>query len=61
MTAPTSMLRDAYDLVVVGAGPAGMAAAAEAAGRASVLAVDDNPAAGGQVWRAACTARWTGT
>ena len=45
--------RDAYDLVVVGAGPAGMAAAAEAAGRASVLVVDDNPAAGGQVWRAA--------
>ncbi len=44
----------AYDLVVVGAGPAGMAAAAEAAGgRASVLVVDDNPAAGGQVWRGA--------
>ena len=45
--------RPAYDLVVVGAGPAGMAAAAEAAGRVSVLVVDDNPAAGGQVWRGA--------
>ena len=51
MTAPR---RDAYDLVVVGAGPAGMAAAAEAAtGRVSVLVVDDNLAAGGQVWRSA--------
>lgn len=46
--------RDAYDVVVVGAGPAGMAAAAEAAtARVSVLVADDNPAAGGQVWRAA--------
>ena len=50
---PLPSPRDAYDLVVVGAGPAGMAAAVEAAGRASILVVDDNPAAGGQVWRAA--------
>lgn len=43
-----------YAVVVVGAGPAGMAAAVEAAvGGASVLVVDDNPAPGGQVWRAA--------
>ncbi|MGE8674854.1 MAG: FAD-dependent oxidoreductase [Achromobacter kerstersii] len=40
------------DLLIVGAGPAGMAAALAAApsGRAIVL-VDDNPAAGGQIWR----------
>lgn len=50
----TALPRDAYDVVVVGAGPAGMAAAAEAAtGRVSVLVVDDNLAAGGQVWRSA--------
>lgn len=46
-------LREAYDLVVVGAGPAGMAAAAEAAHTGSVLVLDDAPAAGGQVWRSA--------
>jgi NADPH-dependent 2,4-dienoyl-CoA reductase/sulfur reductase-like enzyme len=42
----------AFDVVVVGAGPAGMAAAVSAAeaGR-SVAVVDDNPAAGGQIWR----------
>ncbi|ACC73780.1 FAD-dependent oxidoreductase [Paraburkholderia phymatum] len=41
-----------FDVVVVGAGPAGLAAACEAAqagGRVAVL--DDNPNAGGQVWR----------
>ncbi len=40
------------DVIVVGAGPAGIAAATQAAwhGR-SVLLVDDNPAAGGQIWR----------
>jgi NADPH-dependent 2,4-dienoyl-CoA reductase/sulfur reductase-like enzyme len=40
------------DVIVVGAGPAGIAAAAQAArhGR-SVVLVDDNPAAGGQIWR----------
>jgi NADPH-dependent 2,4-dienoyl-CoA reductase/sulfur reductase-like enzyme len=40
------------DLLIIGAGPAGMAAALAAApsGRAIVL-VDDNPAAGGQIWR----------
>lgn len=41
-----------YDVIVVGAGPAGIAAATAAArhGR-SVLLLDDNPAAGGQIWR----------
>ncbi|HXC94453.1 MAG TPA: FAD-dependent oxidoreductase [Edaphobacter sp.] len=40
------------DVIVVGAGPAGIAAATAAArhGR-SVLLVDDNPGAGGQIWR----------
>jgi len=40
------------DLLVIGAGPAGMAAALAAApsGMAIVL-VDDNPAPGGQIWR----------
>ena len=41
-----------FDVLVAGAGPAGIAAACAAAesGR-SVGVVDDNPAAGGQIWR----------
>jgi len=41
-----------FEVVVVGAGPAGMAAAVRAseAGRRVAL-LDDNPAAGGQIWR----------
>ena len=40
------------DLLVVGAGPSGMAAAWRAAQSGSrVCVVDDNPAAGGQIWR----------
>jgi len=41
-----------FDVVVVGAGPGGMAAAAVAseAGR-RVCLLDDNPASGGQIWR----------
>src|ERR1700760_4860987 len=43
----------AFDLVVVGAGPGGLAAAATAAESGlRVCLVDDNPAAGGQIWRA---------
>ncbi|MGH8782686.1 FAD-dependent oxidoreductase [Paraburkholderia sp.] len=42
----------AYDVVVVGAGPAGLSAAQAAArGGARVALIDDNPRAGGQVWR----------
>ncbi len=41
-----------YDLLIVGAGPAGLAAALAAApSSARIALVDDNPAAGGQIWR----------
>ena len=41
------------DLLIVGAGPAGMAAAVAARRHGlSVLVVDDQPAPGGQIWRA---------
>ena len=54
-----------YHVVVVGAGPAGLAAACRAAecGR-TVALLDDNPHPGGQIWRAAAgrlpkeAARW---
>ena len=40
------------DVQVVGAGPAGMAAAYRAAQAGlRVVVIDDNPAAGGQIWR----------
>ena len=43
---------DSYDVVVVGAGPAGLAAARRAADSGKRVAiVDDNPAPGGQIWR----------
>jgi NADPH-dependent 2,4-dienoyl-CoA reductase/sulfur reductase-like enzyme len=42
----------ALDVLVVGAGPAGLAAAWRAATAGlNVAVVDDNPAAGGQIWR----------
>lgn len=45
-----------FDLVILGAGPAGLAAARAAIRAAyrtgqSVAVIDDNPAAGGQIWR----------
>ena len=41
-----------HDLIVIGAGPAGMAAARTAAeGGASVLVLDEQPAPGGQIYR----------
>jgi octopine oxidase subunit A len=45
--------RDGYDVVVIGAGPAGLAAAATAAEAGlSTLLLDENAGPGGQVWRA---------
>ncbi|HEU5351410.1 MAG TPA: FAD/NAD(P)-binding oxidoreductase [Terracidiphilus sp.] len=45
-------MRYHFDTLVIGAGPAGIAAAATAAEcGARVGLVDDNPAAGGQIWR----------
>lgn len=49
-------LTESYDLVVVGAGPAGLSAAARAAELGlSVLLADENPAPGGQIYRAITT------
>ncbi|MCU4182492.1 FAD-dependent oxidoreductase [Bosea sp. BH3] len=49
-------MAERYDLVVVGAGPAGLSAAARAAELGlSVLLVDENPAPGGQIYRAITT------
>jgi NADPH-dependent 2,4-dienoyl-CoA reductase/sulfur reductase-like enzyme len=45
--------RDSYDVVIIGAGPAGLAAAATAAeADLSTLLLDENAGPGGQVWRA---------
>src|ERR1700726_5176641 len=49
----TTPKRDSYDVVVIGAGPAGLAAAATAAEAGlSTLLLDENVGPGGQVWRA---------
>ncbi|WP_165311663.1 NAD(P)/FAD-dependent oxidoreductase [Vibrio ziniensis] len=41
-----------YDIVIIGAGPGGLAAAMSASeAKCSVLVVDDNPLPGGQIWR----------
>lgn len=43
-----------FDVAVVGAGPAGIAAALAAANSGKAIGlIDDNPAAGGQIWRGA--------
>jgi D-hydroxyproline dehydrogenase subunit alpha len=45
-------MKSSYDLVVIGAGPGGLAAAATAAEAGmGVCLVDDNPTCGGQIWR----------
>ncbi|WP_174948018.1 FAD-dependent oxidoreductase, partial [Burkholderia lata] len=44
--------RLSVDVAIVGAGPAGLSAARAAArSGATVAIVDDNPRAGGQIWR----------
>ncbi len=45
------MMHVSSDVLVVGAGPAGIAAACTAAPARQVTIVDDNPAPGGQIWR----------
>jgi NADPH-dependent 2,4-dienoyl-CoA reductase/sulfur reductase-like enzyme len=46
-------------IVIVGAGPAGIAAAVTAAQSGAEVAVfDDNPAVGGQIWRAGHSNQW---
>lgn len=50
---PARKIGDDYDIVVIGAGPAGLAAATVAAGAgASTLVLDEQPAPGGQIYRA---------
>lgn len=55
MTQPMTDQHSAHercDILIVGAGPAGLAAALAAApSGASITIVDDNPQAGGQIWR----------
>ena len=46
------MSKRSTDLLIIGAGPAGLAAARAASPEASVIIVDDNPNVGGQIWRA---------
>ncbi|OLL32352.1 FAD/NAD(P)-binding oxidoreductase [Burkholderia sp. SRS-W-2-2016] len=48
----TQPLAQHFDIVVIGAGPAGLnAAQAAARAGATVALIDDNPRAGGQIWR----------
>lgn len=47
-----SVTQLSFDVVVIGAGPAGIAAAVSAAeSGVSIALIDDNPAPGGQIWR----------
>src|SRR5438067_1508068 len=49
-------LASSYDIVVIGAGPAGLAAATEAAARGLAVAlIDEQAAPGGQIYRAITT------
>ena len=46
------MIPDAYDIVIIGAGPSGIGAAAELADYSlNVLLIDENNRIGGQIWR----------
>lgn len=52
MCSPMNESGHASDILIVGAGPAGLAAACRAAqGGKSVTIIDDNPGPGGQIWR----------
>lgn len=57
------MRSESFDILIVGAGPAGIAAACAASQggemsmKQSIAVVDDNPTAGGQIWRNQ-TNRW---
>jgi NADPH-dependent 2,4-dienoyl-CoA reductase/sulfur reductase-like enzyme len=52
MFAPMNNPQHSWDALIIGGGPAGMAAAVSAAeSGVSVAVVDDNPAPGGQIWR----------
>jgi NADPH-dependent 2,4-dienoyl-CoA reductase/sulfur reductase-like enzyme len=56
MTSATGAANAAYDVVIVGAGPAGLAAAATTAGAGlATLLLDENPTPGGQIYRAVTT------
>src|SRR5271155_5573613 len=47
-----SVVRRSFDVAVIGAGPAGIAAAVRASeSGARAALIDDNPAPGGQIWR----------
>ncbi len=49
---PEMTASDRYDIAIIGAGPAGMAAAVIASARgASVILLDDKPRSGGQIYR----------
>jgi NADPH-dependent 2,4-dienoyl-CoA reductase/sulfur reductase-like enzyme len=53
-----SVVRQSFDVAVIGAGPAGIAAAVRASeSGARVALIDDNPAPGGQIWRRGAS-RW---
>jgi NADPH-dependent 2,4-dienoyl-CoA reductase/sulfur reductase-like enzyme len=52
-----SVTQRSFDVAVIGAGPAGIAAAVTAAeSGANVALIDDNPAPGGQIWRGGANA-----
>jgi NADPH-dependent 2,4-dienoyl-CoA reductase/sulfur reductase-like enzyme len=56
MTGAAGAIKTAYDVIIVGAGPAGLAAAATTAGAGlATLLLDENAGPGGQIYRAVTT------